>query len=65
MTTNDKKNIDQMAEGDNDKREGNDAQRTAVLCTTSAISFCCRCGEVLSGPFCPSCGARQCISCGD
>ncbi|MGA2501271.1 MAG: hypothetical protein ABSH20_26325 [Tepidisphaeraceae bacterium] len=41
------------------------AQQLTARPTGNDISFCCRCGEFVTGPFCPGCGAKQCISCGN
>jgi hypothetical protein len=32
---------------------------------SSPVSFCHRCGYPHNQPFCPRCGHRQCIACGD
>ncbi len=54
-----------------DRRDDVEANAETQRCSATAarivtdISFCYRCGEIVTGMFCPRCGSKQCTSCGD
>ena len=38
---------------------------TKCIVNQSAVNFCHRCGFPHAQQFCPRCGHRQCLACGD
>ena len=63
----DKARAEQAKEVPNDVARSNTTRRPRNKDT--ALLFCARCGEAMNaeiGPeFCPRCGFRQCVGCGD
>jgi membrane protease subunit (stomatin/prohibitin family) len=58
---------DSPAQTAGDEREADcSAVSMAVVCT--GLLFCARCGSAYSADgreFCPGCGTRRCVACGD